>query len=571
MRQTDRDRHTARRHLDADRPRLGLPVLLGSLGINTLALALPLVLLQIFDRVIPFQSHETLMVLFLGLLAALALDFVLKLCRLTIIGAEGETFERSLARRSVACMLGADPAAFEGARAGVHLDRDDAITALREFYAGQARLLKIDLPFTLGFVAMIYLIGGWLVLVPVACVCVLLVFRLILRSLQAPVLRARSSVDERRYSFLSELLFQIVTVKGYGMETQLLRRYEVLQAASAAASRRLMLVTQFSHAFGAVFSQAAVAAMGLAGAWLAIAGHIGTAELAACMLLNGRTVQPMLKMLGFWVQVETSGESRRKLLDLFETPQRPDCGFVRVIGALVLDDVVVRHDARVLATGVCANVAPGGCLAITGADGTGKTTLMRMILGEIGDGAGITLDGRAPAAMAASRGHRGIVYVDRNPVIFEGTIRENLSLFGDADAIDRALAAAARIGLDEDICRLPHGYDTMLYGDATMTRGWLQRIAIARAFALEPRILILNDANTSLDHGADAAVLRELARLRGEVTLVLGTARPSWIALADRIVDLDDQALREVALWKADRAAIGRFVSDDEQPARQIA
>jgi ATP-binding cassette subfamily C protein LapB len=218
-----------------------------------------------------------------------------------------------------------------------------------------------------------------------------------------------------------------------------------------------------------------------------------------------------------------------------------------------LHDVVVRHGDRVLATAITAEIEAGGCLGITGPDGAGKSSLMRMIMGESGDSAGIEVDGRPVREATLSRGRGGLVYVDRNPVIFDGTIRDNLSLFGDADETDRALDVARRIGLEEDVHRLPMGYDTPLAEASMLTRGWLQRIALARALALQPRMLILNDANTSLDHAADAAILRELAGLRGSTTLVLATGRPSWIAIADHVVDLTGQTARDIRQWDADR------------------
>jgi ATP-binding cassette subfamily C protein LapB len=530
-------RRHVRRQLSMDRPRVGPSILAASVGINLLALALPLVLLQIFDRVIPFGSLDTLTVLSLGLLAALVLDLAFKLCRITLLGVAGEDYERALTRRVVAHVLGARTDDFARVRSGTHLDRQDAIAALRDAHAGSSRLLAIDLPFTLVFVAMIWLVGGALVVVPLGCFAVLIAVRWLMHRVQAPVLRQRRAVDERRYSFLGEFLSQIETVKAFGMEAQMLRRYEALQDNSVDAGRKLTLVTQASHAFGAVFSQAAIAAMGLFGAHLVITGRLGVGEMAACMLLNGRTIQPMLKTLGLWVQVEAVGESRRRLADLFATPQREPVEAPPLDGALSLREVTLPDRDAAALPAISVELAPGGCLGVAGPDGSGKTALLGMLQGEI-DAPGVLIDGRPATEFAERRGRGGIVYLDRTPVIFEGTIRENLSLFGDADAFDRAAEIARRLGLEAEIHRLPDGYETRLGDGLGANLGRLQRIAIARALALEPRILILNQANTALDHHADAAVLCELQALWGDTTLVIASSRPSWLALADVTVDL---------------------------------
>ncbi|MGB3553422.1 MAG: ABC transporter transmembrane domain-containing protein [Jannaschia sp.] len=548
---------------------LGASVLIATLGISLLALALPLVLLQVFDRVIPNQAYTTLDVLFLGLLAVLVIDFVFKVCRVVILGSEGEKYERRLTRDVIGRILGADSAAFEQGRAGSHVDRQDAIATLRDFRSGQARLLHIDLPFTFVFVGMIYLIGGWLVLVPLGCMVTLVLFQAVLKRVQAPVLTERRVVNERRYSFLIEFLSQIVTVKSLGMEEQMKRRYELLQDQSVEANRRLTIVTQFSQSFGAVLSQAAVAAMALFGAYLAIAGRIGVAELAACMLLNGRSIQPMLKLLGVWVQVEAAGESRRQLGDLFALPQRPPVvPKVPLTGEIALAALSVRsHGSRPIHA-LDLYVPAGGCVGITGSDGSGKGVLLQVIMGERPPTSGSALlDGRPAAEWAEARGHRGLVHVDSEPVVFEGTILQNLSLFGGAEATDRAIAVSRAIGLEEDIHTLPLGYDTPIRTRDGMTRGWLQRIGLARALALEPRILLLNEPNTALDHRGDAAILAALKNLRGRTTLLIASPRPSWLALADQVVDLSaDDA--EVAAWDADLAGERALARRPEAPRR---
>ncbi len=532
---------------------LGAAVLLGTLGISMLALALPLVLLQVFDRVIPNQSQTTLDVLFAGLLTVLVLDFVFKVCRIVILGFEGEQYELRLTREVIARILNADPNAFEKGRAGTHIDRQDAIGTLRDFFGGQARLLHIDLPFTLVFVGLIYLIGGWLALVPIGCMVALLVFRAVLKRLQAPVLSQRRILNERRYSFLIEFLSQIVTVKSLGMEESMRRRYELLQDQSVQANRELTTVTQFSQSFGAVFSQAAVAAMGLFGAYLTIRGHIGIAELAACMLLNGRTVQPMLKLLGVWVQVEAVDESRRQLGDLFEIPQRRRPRNASPLGG----DIEFRNfsvsvrGSRLFQT-LDLKLPAGGCLGVTGVDGSGKTMLLRCLMGEHAPDTGrALLSGRPAAQWAEARGHGGLVYVDSKPVIFEGTILQNLSLFGNVDAVDRAVKVARAIGLEDDIHTLPLGYDTPLRHRGGMTKGWLQRICLARAMALEPRILLLNEPNTALDHKGDTAILQALRELKGEATIVIASPRPSWLAIADETIELRKPE-DAIAQWDAD-------------------
>ncbi len=570
-----RNTHRAiERLVTRDAPRIGPAVLAASVAINVLALAMPLVLLQVFDRVIPYRAHETLQVLFIGLCAVLVFDLAFKLCRVVLLGLEGQDYELALGQRVLRHILSAEPAAHERNSIGVHFDRLGAVATLRDFYSGQARLLNIDLPFTVIFVWMILLIGGWLVLVPAGCFVLLFAFRRVLKGIQSPVLERRKTVDERRHSFLVEFLSQIVTVKSQSMEPQMLRRYEMLQDQSVDASRSLTGVTQFSQAFGAVFSQGAVAAMGLFGSYLVIRGSIGVAEMAACMLLNGRTIQPMLKMLGLWVQSEAVETSRTKLRELFATPkcEIPDPRMATFEGHVVLRDVgIVRRGGGHLFRGIEADVAAGGCLAISGPDGAGKTTLLRLLLGEeTPDEGRVLIDGRTARVLRGARGRGGIAYVDSNPMIFEGSILDNIALFGDAAAAADAMDVAREIGLEDDVHRLPDGYDTPIgAGQTAASRGFVQRICIARALALRPKVLLFNEANTALDHGADAAVLDAMRRLRGRTTLVLVSRRPSWLALGDVHIDLAEVAGRAATLrrWADDRNEDTLAAEDDRRTA----
>ncbi|MEM7669449.1 MAG: ABC transporter transmembrane domain-containing protein [Pseudomonadota bacterium] len=537
-------------------PPIAMATLVATFGISLLALALPLVLLQVFDRVIPNQATVTLDVLFLGLLIALVFDLGFKICRILILGAEGERYELDLTRRVIGRILGADPAAFEKGRAGTHIDRQDAIAALRDYHGGQARLLHIDLPFSLLFVAMIYLIGGWLVLVPLSCLLILLTFRVVLRRAQGPILGNRRTLTERRYSFLIEFLSQISTVKCFGMEEQMRRRYESLQDQAVEANRRLTVVTQFSQSFGAVFSQVAVAGMGLFGAYLVIEDRIGIAELAACMLLNGRTIQPMLKLLGVWAQVEAVDESRRQLRALFDLPQRATHSTTESLrGEITFDSVTVHRENRPLIENLDIHLPAGGCLAITGADGSRNAVLMQLLLAECEPSSGeVLIDGRQPSEWSGMRGQGGLVPIGRRPVIFDGTILENLTLFGGGCSSELALKVARDIGLEEDVHSLPLGYDTLIGNRGGMTRGWQQRICLVRALALEPKILLLDEPNTALDHRGDMAVLSALKALSGKTTLVIASRRPSWLAIADHVLDLSVRET-DIAEWEADEAA----------------
>ena len=543
-------------------PRLGASVILSSLCINLLALALPMVVLQVFDRVIPFEAYETLSLLFIGLCVVAVLDFALKWARLVLLGHAGEKFELDLSERFISRSLNADPAAYDKTSTGDHFERLNALTQLRDYYCGQGRLSAIDLPFSAIFIIMIALIGGWLVLVPLAGLALLFGFKAVLQQAQAPVFEKRKTLDGRRYSFLIECLSQILTVKADTMGPQLLRRYEVLQDQSVKISEKLIRLSGLSQSFGALFSQASVAAMGLFGAFLVIHGQIGVAELAACMLLNGRTVQPLLKMLSHWAQSESVGSALARIEEIGNLPQRETFGIRKndVRGQLTFEDVSAAPggDHKRAFSDVSFNLEAGAVLGIIGDEGAARDAMMRMILSEEEPETGqIRIDGNPVRFYSEARGPGGIVYLDQNPVMFSGTLLENISCFGEGDAIERSLRISKELGLEKTVHRMPMGYSTTLgpTGEIASNLALMQTIALVRALTLTPALLLFNNAASAMDDSAVSRLAECLRALKGKTSLLIASEHRQLSALADQTVLLAGQRQQDFSLWDEDAEA----------------
>lgn len=520
-----------------------------TLSLNLLALALPLVMLQVFDRVIPHQSYETLTFLFIGLCVVAFLEFSLKWARIILLGTSGETFEVDVTSKFMDRTLNADPNAIQQETLAAHLDRYDAISKLRAFYGGQGRILAVDLPFTAVFIAMIGLIGGWLILVPLASIALLLGFRIFLKRAQTQIFNQRKSLDHRRHSFLFEVLSQVRTIKLYTMEAQMLRRYELLQEQSVNISHAMIHFSGFSQTFGALFSQAAVAAMGLFGGYLIVQEHIGIAELAACMLLNGRTVQPLLKALNLWVQSENLAASHEKVETACRIAQHAAGKSETTIlnGRLKLEEVQLdtSGDKDAAAGLITAEFAQGQFVSVHGADGWRKTQLLKAILAEHDPVSGkLFIDGHLVGDLANVRGRGGIGYADQYGVPFSGSVLDNLSAFGDGDAINRALMLSQDLGIEEIIHRLPLGYNTLLQNSSELSNNptVIQRICIARALVLEPKVLLLNNVSSSLDETSRQALASVLETLKGTTTVVYAGGDPALLALMDSQIDLSTDA-----------------------------
>ncbi len=550
-------------------------VLLASLAINVLSLGLPLVILQVYDRILPNAATDTLLLLILGLLAVLLLDGLFRAARAYLTGWNAARLEHAAGCRAVDRLLGTDIRSFEREAPGVYLDRLYAIDQLREYHAGQAKLVMVDLPFVAVFLGLIWFIGGALVLIPLGLLAVLAAVGSYLGFLIRAAIRDRVTLDNRRYSFIIEVLSRIETVKMLAMEPLLQRRYERLQESGAVGTYRTSFLGNLTQSLGALFSNLVMVSVAAAGAVEVIAGELSIGGLAASTLLAGRAVQPLLRGLGIWTQVQNVAVAREQLGELFALPPESTGNrdaFDDIRGGVELKGVSFGYDPESpLLADANLSVAPGETIGISGDTGCGKTTLLMLRSGLIKPDAGQVLFDGIDAAEADPHSLRSqIAFLPQNAAIFRGTILENLTMFEDGERTEEALDIARSIGLHEAVHRLPAGYRTQIGDGATdqLPSGIRQAIAMVRALSGGSRVILFDEANSAFDAGADALLKEALRALKGKATMVLVSHRPSILALADRRYHLIDGKLepREEAA-----PAAGAAPGEDQPDARRSA
>jgi ABC-type bacteriocin/lantibiotic exporter with double-glycine peptidase domain len=215
-------------------------------------------------------------------------------------------------------------------------------------------------------------------------------------------------------------------------------------------------------------------------------------------------------------------------------------------GRVSLHNVSLRYgDGPLVVNDVTLDIAPGTSVALVGATGSGKTSLLNLIAGIVAPTGGtVKFDGRSLAELDLRAVRQQIGIVPQHPYIFGATLRENIALTAPHASAERILHAAAVAALDGDIAQLPMGLDTPVSdGGASLSGGQRQRIALARAVLREPSVLLLDEATSALDTATEARVTANLARLRA--TRVIVAHRLSTVAGADRIVVMDSGRIVE--------------------------
>lgn len=531
--------------------RPGSLMITASIIINLLALALPAVILQVYDRVLPNQAGSTLVLLGLGLAGVLVIDAAMRFGRSTLAAWEAAQYEHRLNCRAVEHYLDADLAAIEADAPGLQLDRFNAIQSLRAFYAGQGRMVLIDLPFIALFLALIWVIGGPLIAAPVLIFAVLAVIGAMIGTALRNALKNRADLDDRRQSFIIEVLHGIHSVKGMAMEGLMQRRYERLQEASAASTYRATFVSNLAQSMSTVFAGITITLVAGGGAILAMQGTLTLGELSACTLLASRALQPLLRGLGLWAQFQSHSVAQERVGQLLALPPESAEDPIELpplSQAIEFRGMSFRYaeDAPLLFENLDLTIEHGEFIAITGATGCGKTTLLSILGGLLTPTSGeVLFDGLDLATLDRRLLRHQISYVPQQPTLFHGTILDNLTLFQGEGRFGRALDAAHRLGIDDVISRLPDGYHTRV-GDGAqdeLPTGVKQSIATARALAAKPRLLLFDEANCSLDPHSEDALKTTIAALRGEVTVILASHRPSLLAQADRAYRIADGRL----------------------------
>lgn len=550
-------------------PSLGYTIYAASAVINILALALPLSILQIYDRVLPNAALDTLSALVFGLVCVVLIDGVLKYLRAYVANWAAASFTHKLSIKALSTMLATPPSDFSRETSSEHLERLGAISGLGNHLGGQSRLVAIDILFIPIFAGVILLVGGSIFLVMIALFGLFGAFA-VRRTLDLnKVIESREQMDSRKSDFFIEVLSAMQTVKAHAMEPLIMRRFERLQSSASIITRRLVEHAGASQTHNAMYSSLSIVAIVGVGALLVFNGRLTIGALACCMLLSSQLLQPLMRSLSAWNESQLAKHRRRRIAAIFEAgddapfPDSKDATSVYAAKAapepVTFSNVSIRRGDVQLFRNLNLDIPAGSIVALRGADGSGRTSLMRAVMGDVPISAGdikigdkrIGADENVTTSLAR--------YVAPTPTIFRGTIIENLTLFGAISA-KTALAASKLIGLEGEVVRMPLGYDTMLKSAAgrDIPVATSQRICIARAIATNPSVIIFDDANTLLDMTGERRFGEALRQLRGKMTVIIATHRPSLLRAADAVYDIRNGTLERAHEYDAEHQAAAR-------------
>jgi len=528
-------------------------VLIASLMINILALGLPMVILQVYDRIIPNQAIESFVLLMAGLVTVIIVDSILKIFRSLLLSWEGARFDHRESLHAMNHILDAESTAFSSKPTSYYLDKMHALEKIQEFYSSQSILLAMDLPFVFIFLTLIWVIAGPLIFIPIVLLGIFFAVSTKVGNHLQVALKKRSVMEERRQNFILETLTGIHTIKSMAMESLMLRRYERLQKKSAESVSELARINSVVQGIGATISQLAVVCFASIGSIFVIDGNLTIGALAAGTMLSSRVLQPGLNAMNIWTQFQTVRLAHDKVAELYSMEEEKS-GNVKsetdIEGTIELKDVSFKYPTQKdnLIENVTLTIDAGDSISITGNNGVGKSTLIALLSGFLRPNEGeIYLDGKDIHDYEFEYLRAQIGIVPQHGLLFEGTILENMTLYREGEAIDQAIELSKILGLDEIITRLPSGLDTQVGGAAvdTLSEGVRQKIIMVRSLIGHPKIMLFDDANANFDIKNDSRLHKVIEHFKKEKTLVIVSHRPSFLSLCNRHFSLCNKHLIE--------------------------
>jgi PrtD family type I secretion system ABC transporter len=513
-----------------------------SFAINALLLVPAIYMLQVFDRVLSSRSEETLVMLSVGALVALALMAALDVLRARLLAACGVLLDRWLGPGVLEGLL-AHTARLGGAE---HLNGLRDVATLRNFLAGAGVIALFDAPWLPLFLLLIWLFHPVLGAVALAGAALMLALAVLNERLTRAPLEQVLAAGRRAGRFIDGATANAETVSALGMQGAVTRRWQALneaalreQSAAGSLGATFAGLTKFTRQF------IQIAMLGT-GAYLVVAQHLSAGVMIASTIILGRALAPVEMLVAGWRHLVEVRGAWQRLVKLFAAypPAQPGTPLPAPRGELAVERVVYGFPgaARPALRGVSFALQPGESLGIIGPTAAGKSTLARLVVGVWKPAAGaVRLDGADVSTWKREQLGPHVGYLSQGVGLFAGTVAGNVARLGEPDAA-AVIRAAQRAHAHDMILRLPQGYDTEVgEGAAALSPGQRQRVALARALYGEPRLVVLDEPNANLDAEGDEALLRTLHDLKqGGVTVLVIAHRPSLLAGVDKLLVLKD-------------------------------
>ena len=552
-----------------------IQVLIASFVVQLFTLGNPLLIQVIIDKVISQRSLDTLQVLGIALLFVTLLEGILGSLKTFLFAETTNRIDQKLGSEVIDHLLRLPLNYFDKRPVGELGSRIDELEKIREFLTGQALSTILDAVFSVIYILVMFIYSALLTLIALIVVPIQIAITLLGAPLFRRQFRQAAEDNAKTKSHLVEVITSIQTVKSQNIETISRWKWQQLYSKYITRSFERTISGTTIGQISQVLQKISQLLVLWVGATLVLKGQLTLGQLIAFRIISSYVTQPLLRLSTIWQNIQELKVSFERLGDVIDTPQESDTldkqkiPMPPVIGNVKFEDVTFSFDknnSNVL-NNVSFEIDKGQFVGIVGESGSGKSTLMKLLSRLYSPNLGkVKIDNYDINKVELYSLRRQIGIVPQEPILFSGTVMENIALTQAEASNDEIIKAAKLAEAHDFIMNLPNGYSTEV-GErgSSLSGGQRQRIAIARTLLNKPNILILDEATSALDYNTEKKLCDNLIDNLKNNTVFFITHRLATIKNSDLIIVMHDGKLDEMGSYKELMSNKGRYYALESQ------
>ena len=522
-------------------------VLLAAFLINLFAVAMPLFVMNVYDRVVPNHATDTLWMLAAGIVLVMCADAALRMMRGWFIDMAASrtdiTLSATIMERVLGMKMTERPASIGSFASGLQ-----AFESVRSFIGSATVVGFIDLPFVLLFTLVMGLISWPLVIPVLVGIALVLLYTAGVQHKMHQLSEQSMQASAQRNAVLVESLVGLETLKTLGAEGRMQSLWEKTTLLLSRTSVKMRMLSGSVTAGTLWIQQAVAVAIIILGVYLIIDAQLSQGALIAAYMLSSRVMAPVGQAAALLMQYHQAATALETLETVMQKPveRPPGTSWIsrpRLQGGIEFNEVSFRypHDERDVLRNVSFKINPGEHVAILGRNGSGKTTLEKLVAGLYSPTQGaVLIDGIDARQLDPAELRRNMGYVSQDVNLFFGSLRDNIVMGAPQVDDARVLEAVRLSGLAEFVQTHPAGL-AMPVGERgeLLSGGQRQGVTIARAMLNDPSILLFDEPTGAMDHASEELFKRNIREYAPGKTLLVITHRTSLLELVDRIIVID--------------------------------
>ncbi len=511
-----------------------------SIFINVFQLVSAFYIMTVYDRVIPNNAIDSLIALTIGVAIVLIFDFILKMLRSYFTDLAGAELDRVVSDKIFKKIVSHDNEVIGSPSAVATSVRE--FEGVRDFFSSASLVALIDTPFMILFLGIIASIGGWVAIVPILIVPLVIIVASAVQPLIKKYSKSTSGLQRNKMSTLLELLNNIEAVRTVAGGGFLEKKWKETVNTSSLQLIKARTINNIATIFSQSALQISSAGIVCVGVILIANQSITTGALIACVILSGRTLSPLVQIGQLLTKLNNTLISYRNIDKLMSDVSRDELtldqkAVVLKNGKIEITNLDYTIDETKILNQININLSDGEKLGIVGAVGSGKTSLLKHIIGYILPNSGTVLLSDYDIKNIPSKSLREhIGYCSQNIQLFSGSIYDNITAGLDNVSEEEVVEAATIACCHDFIAKLPGGYGYQLIENGmNLSGGQRQSLALARALIRKPKLLVLDEPTSSMDSETEEKVVNNLFSLPNNPTIVISTHRIQHLTRTNKI------------------------------------